>query len=114
MVGTLPMVFLIGESNTAYTYDSAGKIFVYDPNNNNFSLVYDLSADSGYTWIVTWDTCSFDRMVYNTDSIMINGHTLKRTNGVMERIAGEKTLFHYLGEIYCKPHDSAIFETPFI
>ncbi len=110
--------FMVGRSNTAYTYEMNGKIYVYNQGNSNFSLVYDLAADSGDTWTTTWDTCSYQRLILHTDSIVVNGHTLKTlsygSSTIIERFGGDRTLFEVLGEVSCDPPDSIIAELPFV
>ncbi len=116
--GTTVLGFLIGNSDTAYTYEDDGKIYVFDPSNNGFSLIYNFAADPGSTWTTTWDTCNFERSISSTDSIDINGITLKTLSfgslKIIEGIGGERTLFHGLGLVNCKPPDTIIYEIPFI
>ena len=109
---------LVGNSDTVYTYENNGKIFVFDPNNNDFSLIYDFSADSGTTWNTTWDTCNFERSILEVDSINVNGNYLKLLSHggykIIERIGGERTLFHGLGIVDCNIPDTIIYEEPFV
>ncbi len=116
--GNSPNDYMIGRSNTAYTYEMNGKIYVYNQGNSNFSLIYDFAADSGDTWITTWDTCSYQRQILHTDSIVVNGYTLKTlsygSSTIIEGIGGDRTLFEVLGEVRCDPPDTIIFEFPFV
>jgi len=109
---------LVGNSDTAYTYENNGKIFVFDPNNNDFSLIYDFSADSGTIWNTTWDTCNFERSISGVDSISINGNYLKLLSHdgykIIERIGGERTLFQGLGVVDCNLPDTIIYEEPYV
>ena len=109
---------LIGHSDTAYTYQENGKIFVFDPAGNNFSLVYDFDSEPGEPWVMTWDTCSFERVFLSVDTINVNGFTLKLCSKggytVIEGIGGERTLFGGLGEIKCDPPDTTVVDGPFI
>lgn len=109
---------LLGNSDTAYTYQENGKIFVFDPMGNSFSLIYDFDAEPDETWVTTWDTCSFERVFLMIDTVNINGFTLKSgsTGGftVIEGIGGERSLFGGLGEIKCEPPDTTIADGPFI
>ena len=107
---------LIGISNTAYTYDENGKIYVYDPSNNDFSLVYDFSSLPDESWVVNWDTCSYTRVISDTGHVNVNGYTLKTlsvgNSVIYERIGGISfTLFHTFGEIYCTPQPT---DLPFV
>lgn len=116
--GNSPDEYMIGRSNTAYTYEMNGKVYVYNPGNANFSLIYDFAADSGDTWVTTWDTCNYQRQILHTDSIVVNGYTLKTllfgSSTIIEYIGGDRTLFEALGEVNCDPPDSIIFEFPFV
>jgi hypothetical protein len=116
--GSSPNDYMIGRSNTAYTYEMNGKIYVYNPGNSNFSLIYDFAADSGDTWITTWDTCSYQRLILRTDSIVVNGYTLKTlsygSSTIIEGIGGDRTLFEALGEVRCDPPDTIVVEVPFV
>jgi len=116
--GTTGFGFLIGNSDTAYSYEDNGKIYVFDPSNNGFSLIYNFAAEAGSTWTTTWDTCSYARMILSVDSMNINGTTIKTLSyggyTILERIGGERTLFNGLGPINCEPPDTIINELPFI
>nr|NQU93706.1 hypothetical protein [Bacteroidota bacterium] len=110
--------YLVGNSDTAFTYEDNRKIYVFDPINNGFSLVYDFAADSGSTWITTWDTCNYERIINSTDSILIIGFIVKTLSfgglKILEGIGGERTLFHGLGPVECEPPDTIIVDLPFI
>lgn len=116
--GTTGFGFLIGNSDTAYTYENDRKIYVYDPINSEFSLIYDFGATPGDSWTTTWDTCIYERLISGIDSIDINGFTVKTlTQGgykIIESIGGERTLFHGLGKVSCGIADTVIIEEPFI
>jgi hypothetical protein len=116
--GTTGCGFLIGNSDTAYTYEDGGRIYVYDLSNNGFSLIYNFAAEAGSTWTTIWDTCSYERMILSVDSIDINGFVIKTLSyggyKIIERIGGELTLFHGLGEVNCKPPDTIAYELPFV
>jgi len=70
--------FLPGSSQTVYSYSDSGKVYVFDPNNNAFSLTYDFNLDSGQTYTSTWDTCTYNYTLYSKDSINLNSHWLRR------------------------------------
>ena len=116
-VGSNSYDFLIGRISTAYSYELNGKVYVYNASNSNFSLIYDFAADSGDTWVTTWDTCNYLRTILHTDSILINGNYFKTlsygSSEIIERIGGVRTLFHGLGPVSCDPPDSFVVELPF-
>ena len=109
---------LIGNSDTAYTYEEENKVYAFDASNNNFSLIYNFDADSGEIWITTWDTCSYVRQIFSMDSIYINGIYVKTFSiggfTIIDGIGGEFTLFHGLGYVECNPPDTIIWEDPII
>jgi hypothetical protein len=110
--------YLAGTSDTVYTYENDGKIFLYDPNNENFSLVYDFSAGPGTSWTTSWDTCAYERTISEVDSIEVNGNFLKVLShggfSILERIGGMETLFHGMGMVDCTGPDTIVYELPFV
>src|ERR1051325_261393 len=72
---------IIPNSDTAYTYENNGKVFVYNNKKKAFGLIYDFSLNTGDTFKANWDTCNYPIKIRDTGSIMINGRSLKTLNG---------------------------------
>lgn len=60
----------IGFGNVVYMYSDSNQVFFQNPNNDEFTLLYDFNTQAGESWDYTH--------VVETDTIVYNGFPLKR------------------------------------
>lgn len=117
--GTKGVDYLIGKSDTAFTYESGRKIYAFNPGSNSFTLVYDFNKNAGEYWETNWDSCTFKNQINGNRVQTVNSTALKvisfGSSEVIEYIGGTRTLFNTLGGLSCKSRpDSIIAEVPII